>query len=51
MTSWSSSIKKIGLYKLIVCIIKKKMSWCETEMQKYMPLVNRAIGETGCNEV
>ena len=27
MTSWSSS----GFFKLIECIIKKKMSWCETE--------------------
>ena len=28
---------------LIVCIIKKKMSWCETEMQKYMPLVKHNV--------
>ena len=35
--------KKIGFYKLIVCIIKKKMSWCETEMQKYMPLVKQDV--------
>ena len=41
MTSWSSSIK-IWFYKLIVCIIKK-MSWCETEMQKYMPLVKQNV--------
>ena len=34
---------KIGFYKLIVCIIKKKMSWCETEMQKYMPLVKQDV--------
>ena len=32
---------KFSFYKLIECIIKKKMSWCETEMQKYVPLVNR----------
>ena len=38
MTSWSSSIK-IWFYKLIVC----KMSWCETEMQKYMPLVKQNV--------
>ena len=43
MTSWSSSIKN-WFYKLIVCIIKKKMSWCETEMQKYMPLVKSILG-------
>ena len=41
MTSWSSSIK-IGFYKLIVCFIKK-MSWCETEMQKYMLLVKQNV--------
>ena len=35
MTSWSST--------LIVCIIKKKLSWCETEMQKYMPLVKQNV--------
>ena len=34
---------KFGFYKLIVCIIKKKMSWCETEMQKYMPLVKQNV--------
>ena len=27
----------------IVCIIKKKMSLCETEMQKYMPLVKQDV--------
>ena len=31
------------LYKLIVCIIKKKMLWCKTEMQKYMPLVKQNV--------
>ena len=31
--------QNLVLKKIIVCIIKKKMSWCETEMQKY------AIGE------
>ena len=36
---------KFGFKKLIVCITKKKMSWCETEMQTY------AIGETECNEI
>ena len=32
MTSWSSSIKIwfFQAFKLIECIIKKKMSWCET---------------------
>ena len=25
--------------------LKKKMSWCETDLQKY------AIGETECNEI
>ena len=35
---------KFIFYKLIVCInIKKKMSWCETEMQKYMPLVKQNV--------
>ena len=42
MTSWSSSIKKIGFYKLIVCIINKKCQ-VETEMQKYMPLVKQDV--------
>ena len=36
MTSWSSSIK-ICFYKLIESIIKK-MSWCETECKKNVPL-------------
>ena len=27
----------------LVCIIKKKLSWCETEMQKYMPLVKQNV--------
>ena len=36
-------LSKFGFYKLIVCIIKKKMSWCETEMQKYMPLVKQNV--------
>ena len=43
MTSWSSRIK-ICFYELIVSIIKKKMSWCETECKKKC-----AIGETECN--
>ena len=29
-------------YKLIVALLKK-MSWCETEMQKYMPLVKQNV--------
>ena len=33
---------KFGFYKLIVCIIKK-MSWCEIDMQKYMPLVKQNV--------
>ena len=43
MTSWSSRIK-ICFYELIVSIIKKKMSWCQTECKKKC-----AIGETECN--
>ena len=39
MTSCSSSIKKF-FFKLIECIIKKKMSWCET-VCKNVPLMNR----------
>ena len=39
MTSWSSTIK-ICFYKLIESIIKKNMSWCETECKKKC-----AIGE------
>ena len=34
---------KFGFYNLKICIIKKKMSWCKTEMQKYMPLVKRNV--------
>ena len=45
MTSWSSRIK-ICFYKLIESIIKKNMSWCETECKK-----KYAIGETECNEI
>ena len=33
-------------YKLIESIIKKNMSWCETECKKKC-----AIGETECNEL
>ena len=43
MTSWSSRIK-ICFYELIESIIKKKMSWCETECKKKC-----AIGVTECN--
>ena len=43
MTSWSSRIKNC-FYELIESIIKKKMSWCETECKKKC-----AIGETECN--
>ena len=28
---------------LYLCIYFKKMSWCETEMQKYMPLVKQNV--------
>ena len=42
MTSWSSRIK-ICFYKLIESIIKKKMSWCETECKKNVPLVNQNV--------
>ena len=31
--------QNLVFFKLIECIIK--MSWCETECQKYVPLVNR----------
>ena len=41
MTSWSSSIKSY-LYKLIESIIKK-MSWCETECKKNVPLVKQNV--------
>ena len=37
MTSWSSSIK---IWFLQAYSIK---SWCETEMQKYMPLVKQNV--------
>ena len=30
MTSWSSSITDIGIYKFIECNIKN-LSWCETD--------------------
>ena len=39
MTSWSSSIKIcLQAYSII-----KKKSWCETEMQKYIPLVKQNV--------
>ena len=38
MTSWSSSIKSWFLQAY-----SKKMSWCETEMQKYVPLVKQNV--------
>ena len=41
MTSWSSSIKIWFLQAYSILI--KKMSWCETEMQKYMPLVKQNV--------
>ena len=42
MTSWSSSIKIWFLQAYRMHYLKKKnMSWCETVMQKYVPLVNR----------
>ena len=31
--------QNLVFFKLIECIIK--MSWCETECKKYVPLVNR----------
>ena len=40
MTSWSSSIK---IWFLQAYSMHKKMSWCETEMQKYMPLVKQNV--------
>ena len=40
MTSWSSSIK---IWILQAYTLFKKMSWCETEMQKYMPLVKQNV--------
>ena len=36
---------KIGFYKLIVCIIKKKCHGVNRNAKIY------AIGETGCNEI
>ena len=44
MTSWSSRIK-ICFYKLIESIIKKYMSWCETECKKNVPLVNQNVNQ------
>ena len=41
MTSWSSSIKICFFFKLIECIIKKKICHGVKLMQKYVPLVNR----------
>ena len=41
MTSWSSSIKIWFLQAYNMHY--KKMSWCETEMQKYMPLVKQNV--------
>ena len=41
MTSWSSSIKIWFLQAYSMHL--KKMSWCETEMQKYMPLVKQNV--------
>ena len=35
--------QKLVFTSFVVCIIKKKMSWCETEMQKYMPLVKEDV--------
>ena len=43
MTSWSSSIKFCFFYKLIECIIKKKMSWCETECKNMCHLVKQNV--------
>ena len=42
MTSWSSSIK-IWILQAYSMHYLKKMSWCETEMQKYMPLVKQNV--------
>ena len=42
MTSWSSCIK-ICIYKLIESIIKKNMSWCETECKKIVPFVKQNV--------
>ena len=43
MTSWSSSIKIWFLQAYSMHYLKKKMSWCETEMQKYMPFVKQKV--------
>ena len=42
MTSWRSRIK-ICFYELIESIIKKKMSWYETECKKNVPLVKQNV--------
>ena len=42
MTNWSSSIK-IWFLQAYSMHYLKKMSWCETEMQKYMPLVKQNV--------
>ena len=41
--SWSSSIKIWFLQAYSMHYLKKKLSWCETEMQKYMPLVKQNV--------
>ena len=43
MTNWSSSIKIWFLRAYSSYALLKKMSWCETEMQKYMPLVKQNV--------
>ena len=42
MTSWSSSIK-IWFLQAYSMHYLKKLSRCETEMQKYMPLVKQNV--------
>ena len=42
MTSWSSSIK-IWFLQAYSMHNLKRMSWCATEMQKYMPLVKQNV--------
>ena len=42
MISWRSSIN-ICFYKLIESIIKKNMSWCETECKKNVPWVKQNV--------
>ena len=42
MTSWSSSIK-IWFLQAYSMNYLKKLSWCETEMQQYMPLVKQNV--------